>query len=222
MTDHSYLAADIYLTRVNDRAIILDLARDRYLGLGKTLADAALYLSGRDGANIGGEALASARSKLLAQGILSSSPQPESTFAAAPVPRSAMWPGVSCTWKAGSAAALLALSETGIALRTIPIRRIVERLRRTKLRCLEEATPVEPTLVVDSFFSARPWFPILPICRLDAIALALVLWRSRQNALLIFGVKLDPFAAHCWVQLGDVVVNEAEDSVRRYTPIMTI
>ena len=39
---------------------------------------------------------------------------------------------------------------------------------------------------------------------------------------LVFGVRINPFAAHCWVQLGgDVVVGEYEQ-VRLYTPILVL
>jgi hypothetical protein len=39
---------------------------------------------------------------------------------------------------------------------------------------------------------------------------------------LVFGVRLQPFAAHCWVRHGQVLVNESLDQVRNFTPILTL
>ena len=36
----------------------------------------------------------------------------------------------------------------------------------------------------------------------------------------VFAVKGAPFAAHCWIQLGDIVLNDSVENVRAYTPIM--
>jgi hypothetical protein len=37
----------------------------------------------------------------------------------------------------------------------------------------------------------------------------------------VFGVQARPFAAHCWVQKGEVVFNDTVEHVSGYTPIMT-
>lgn len=34
--------------------------------------------------------------------------------------------------------------------------------------------------------------------------------------MLVFGVKLDPFSAHCWVQIGDLLLNDRADQVARF------
>lgn len=43
-----------------------------------------------------------------------------------------------------------------------------------------------------------------------------------DGATLVFGVKLDPFAAHCWVERGDVLLNDRPERVERFAPIRTI
>jgi hypothetical protein len=49
------------------------------------------------------------------------------------------------------------------------------------------------------------------------------LCRSRgQDVALIFGVRLNPFAAHSWVQAGDAVVVGDLEQVRLYTPILVV
>jgi hypothetical protein len=39
---------------------------------------------------------------------------------------------------------------------------------------------------------------------------------------IAFGVKVRPFAAHAWVQMGSTVLNDSVEHVRCYTPIMAI
>lgn len=56
----------------------------------------------------------------------------------------------------------------------------------------------------------------------DSLALLHFLARYRQFPRWVYGVKLKPFRAHCWVQAGDVVVNDIVDNVRGYTPIMSV
>lgn len=38
----------------------------------------------------------------------------------------------------------------------------------------------------------------------------------------IFGVRLHPFSAHCWLQLRGIVIADRVDTVRAYTPILII
>lgn len=44
--------------------------------------------------------------------------------------------------------------------------------------------------------------------------------RLRIDASFVIGVRLDPFSAHCWVQCGDLVLNDSVERVRHYTPIV--
>jgi hypothetical protein len=39
---------------------------------------------------------------------------------------------------------------------------------------------------------------------------------------VVIGVKLQPFGAHCWIQHGDLLINERIDGVRDFTPILVI
>jgi hypothetical protein len=76
--------------------------------------------------------------------------------------------------------------------------------------------------LANSFRQARPWYPRNYLCLFDSLALMLFLLRSGIHVQWIFGVREDPFGAHCWIQCGSVVLNEYLDRSRLYTPIMVV
>lgn len=59
-------------------------------------------------------------------------------------------------------------------------------------------------------------------CLPRSIALALCLAREGVRAEVVLAVKLAPFAAHCWAQTGDAVLNDTPEEVARYTPILVV
>lgn len=72
------------------------------------------------------------------------------------------------------------------------------------------------------FAAARRFVPIPRNCLTDSIALLLWLARRGQGAALVFGVKLNPFAAHCWVQSDQLLLNDRVEHVERFTPVRAI
>lgn len=59
-------------------------------------------------------------------------------------------------------------------------------------------------------------------CLVRALALARHATAAGYGIDLVFGVKLRPFEAHCWVEHQGVVLDDHLDHVRRYTPILVI
>lgn len=59
-------------------------------------------------------------------------------------------------------------------------------------------------------------------CLLRSIALARDLALTDCRCELIFGVKLHPFEAHCWVEVDGDVVAEDPDDVAPFTPILVV
>lgn len=59
-------------------------------------------------------------------------------------------------------------------------------------------------------------------CLVRSLSIARLLGARGLACDLVFGVKLEPFAAHCWVQSGDVLLNDRPDNVRSFTPILVI
>lgn len=68
--------------------------------------------------------------------------------------------------------------------------------------------------------TALPWIPFEGECLQRAFQLRRLLRGAGVETDWVFGVRTWPFAAHCWLQLGDLVVGDRLERVRRYTPIM--
>lgn len=202
---------------VDGRVLMLDLRRDRYFQMDPDSASALRLW--RDGAQ--GERIASVL-PLIQRGLLvpcadrraptwptTALPARSLVEAAAPTRRrlSLLVPEVAAT-----------LALTRWRLRRLGLEAAVNKVRRDKPR----PGTWDPAAQVARFRSARRLVPLAPNCLTDSLALASFLSRRAVGWKLVFGVKLDPFAAHCWLQDDEVVLNDAEDSVTTFTPIMVI
>jgi hypothetical protein len=77
--------------------------------------------------------------------------------------------------------------------------------------------------LVATFAGLRPFFfAAKDACLFDALALSEFLAAYRIYPRWVFGVQARPFAAHCWLQLGGLVLNDTVDHVKRYAPIMVV
>jgi len=86
------------------------------------------------------------------------------------------------------------------------------------------STAVKGSLLQASrqFARARRYVPIEPTCLLDSLSLLHFLSRRELPANIVFGVAPEPFAAHCWVQADDMVLNETLSDANAHTPIRKV
>jgi len=68
---------------------------------------------------------------------------------------------------------------------------------------------------------ARPWIPFEGECLKRSFQLRCLLATRGIACDWVFGVRTWPFAAHCWLQIGDLVVGDRLERIRLYTPIMS-
>lgn len=78
------------------------------------------------------------------------------------------------------------------------------------------------TDLVSTFYLLRPFFNRDYLCLFDSLSLMNFLARFGFFPSWTFGVQSEPFAAHCWVQHGELLLNDSVDEVLPYTPIMAI
>lgn len=70
------------------------------------------------------------------------------------------------------------------------------------------------------FRTLWPWSPVQGACLFQALVLRLFLRRGGVGCAWVFGVRTWPFSAHCWLQSGDLVLNDLAERVGAYRPIM--
>ena len=112
---------------------------------------------------------------------------------------------------------------TWFRLRRHPIETILEDVFARRARVYE--TPMvgeQLSALARQFQSARRFVPIKGNCLLDSLSLLRLLGPGKDGAMLVFGVKLRPFAAHCWVQADDLVLNDRLDNVAAFSPVRVI
>ena len=121
--------------------------------------------------------------------------------------------------------ALLAMLRASLALRQTPLWRIADRIRAGKEHPkpdLSDPPPWEVDSITTTFLQIRPWYPRDYLCLYDSLALMLLLGSYRIHADWLFGVREDPFLAHCWVQHKSTVLNDRLDRIRPFIPILAI
>lgn len=74
--------------------------------------------------------------------------------------------------------------------------------------------------VLDRFQGWIPYGPVSGKCLLRSFLLLRLLRRQGHDAMWVFGVTTWPFAAHCWLQVEDLVLDDELDRIAAYTPIM--
>jgi Transglutaminase-like superfamily len=72
------------------------------------------------------------------------------------------------------------------------------------------------------FARCLPLVPAQGECLFRSFMLLAFLRSKGFDATWVFGVRTWPFQAHCWLQVGEVVVDDAVDRISPFTPILGI
>lgn len=205
---------------VNGRPLFLDLTADLYFRLsGETERAFTSYLEHQN-PDVG--------SYLLERGVLTVAPPgyvlepasfPRAEASALEHPHTAALPGPLVALEV-----LLIVFWTKFRLATcsidVVLRRLADSLARTN-----PCSPINEELLVrytHAFLSIRRLIPIPTCCLPDSVALACFLTRRKLPFHIVIGITDDPFSAHCWVQLGNMVLNDTVGNTRVYTVIRVI
>ncbi|HEY0340629.1 MAG TPA: lasso peptide biosynthesis B2 protein [Steroidobacteraceae bacterium] len=106
-----------------------------------------------------------------------------------------------------------------------PIKEVVQaaRLRKKRTQTTSGHDIAAIRALVTAFVHLRPLFyTARDACLLDSLTLMHFLARYGVPATWVFGVKTDPFYAHCWVQHGDFVFNDSPDFIKGFSPILVV
>jgi hypothetical protein len=198
-------------------AIFLDCKADRYFALSPGENDALLAL-------LAGDPISDRATRALASAIGFAADRETllSLMVPAPLPslRRLLPQSGAMGWRI-RLAAIASLVATTWSLRVRGLRATLEQLVS-----LPAGAPRRPTIAMGLVVGAHDWMSkhltAHDACLVRSLALARHLRSRGCEAQLVIGVKADPFAAHCWVQSGDWLLNEELDAVAAFAPILLI
>lgn len=231
------LADHVRACHVDGQVILLDLLRNKYIGVGGSLL-AALSCRVADWPAIGGpnrDAAADLEvdrwiSSMHEQGMLATTAtatqdrlelaEPDqSIFACEPPART----GVQ--WRR-TANIFRAAVIVGHWLRRHPLLTIARHIRglRPAIKLdLPDACQGNLQDAVSWYLSTRPFLMTShDECLRDSLTLLRFLATEHLYPRWVIGVRTRPFSAHSWVQQGGLVLNDVHENVRRYTPILIL
>jgi hypothetical protein len=111
-----------------------------------------------------------------------------------------------------------------LLLRTRPFAEVLGAAKRQGAGT--EASPDEPKQSLDAIVAAADPVSCLlrahDRCLVRALAVHSLCKRRGIRSRLVIGVVANPFAAHCWVQLGKAVLVGGYEQARLYTPILVL
>jgi hypothetical protein len=202
----------------NDRVVLLDVAADRYFLLAPDLVSAFLEFAG-DGPDAIPE-----RERLRLEGLGLLVQESEETLgptASAPAATHDLLGSRSTrTGAMDLCAVVYAQWKAAWRLRALGLQRLLGSMRE-RGPARSAADPQHRAIILAEAFERSS----LVLKKADrCLPRALAAWslcrRDGLDAVLVFGVRLEPFSAHSWVQLGDAVIVGDFEQVRLNTPIL--
>lgn len=229
-----YLPQHVFFCTVDVHCIFLDVERDLYVAVPKIRIDSLLpWLSARpDTRNASAlhdmpSILALVAHDLASQGLLTLDELTGKSFESVnlPVPRAASIPRQSVICNARRFSTFYRACEA--ANRRLTDERTSDTVNLIRQRKTQRSTDAQargaPLMsLVSTFHALRLLYPRPYLCLFDSLALLEFLAAYRIFPTWIFGVQGEPFNAHCWVQHGDLLLNDSLHRVSRLTPIMAV
>ena len=208
----------------SDRAIFLDLPRNRYFCLSPRANDAFVSLVDGTAPPASADLIRNILpANLLAPPLAEGRPlrtQAPLALSDSLIEQSSGRPSMMTMSQA-----LLQLAVTAASLKILPLARIVAAIEREKQAARHLASAViSPALtdIVAAYERANLHVARHDRCLPRSIAMARHLLRAGIIPTLVLAVMVRPFQAHCWVQFEDHVLNDHLDNVRNFTPILIV
>lgn len=208
-------ASNIHVAVVEEDVVVLDLNTDGYLclpGLGLHLrSTAAGHWTSADPAVL---------DALVDLGLFEEGePSPPHPWAR-PVRSSRSQTAAVRGWRS-RLALILTYARYGARIKGRTVRRLIERSPNLPL----PSTPEDLAAVSRHARLFEHWAPFAPgqgECLYRAYLLRAYLATQGLGAAWVFGVRTWPFTAHCWLQCGDLVLDDDPDRISLYTPVLVI
>jgi hypothetical protein len=203
------------------RPIFLDLDADRYFCLGPAVESSFKRWAAGPARDEGDEEF----SLLRVRGLLVPGPRTPSATHAAILPQAARDLDADHPPRLRDVVqALTTELAAGVWLRSQPLTKILGR-RVTSIRrgaLTPEQADIRAAQIAVAFGRSALILGSADRCLARALAAKSLCRRRGLSAALIFGVRINPFGAHSWVQLGDAVLVGEFEQARLFTPILSV
>lgn len=227
--DDFFLPPHVHFCFRGDAAVFLDVKQDDYTLMAAPLSAALRALAANEGRTANcdsGEAL----KDLLDGGLLTRDRSAGRTVAPTRIAPAGKLLLATETMPTARMSArhvwrfLAASIRADAELRWCRLERTITRVQRRKARQLSmQHFDLERARdLVAIFGRLRSFFPRNYLCLYDSLALVEFLARHGIFPNWVFGVKLEPWGAHCWVQEAQLLFNEEVEVAAGYTPVMAI
>lgn len=118
-------------------------------------------------------------------------------------------------------AAGLACVSAGLDLARLDFSGLISRAQAGRTD-RQRAPDPEVIAAARTFQRARVWSPVGGACFSRSYLMLTFLRRLGLDADWVIGVRTWPFMAHCWLQSGDVALDEDVERITAYTPILVV
>jgi len=114
------------------------------------------------------------------------------------------------------------IAATKLAVATAPFERVLGAVSGENVRAvaMNAAHPLND--IIARFETIERVVIGRDACLLRSLSLHRLLARAGHPTTLVFGVKLHPFEAHCWLQQGDLVLNDTLEQTGLFTAIRSV
>jgi hypothetical protein len=205
-----FLKADVHAAAIGPAAVLLDLDADSYLCLAQGGAALRRLPCGATAIMDGPEAAALAEAGLVTT-VPPSGLRPVPDKPTRTVIHDLATAGVADLWPALSAALEQRSIRTGAGIKAyLPGPGMPGGGRDTGA----------VARAAGAFWQLAPWLPVEGECLVRSSMLMRFLRRRGLSADWVFGVRLYPFMAHCWVQIDDLCLNDDVERLAAYTPLV--
>jgi hypothetical protein len=230
------LADHVRACRIDAQVVLLDLRRDKYLGVGgPQLSTLSQFIVDWPGAPAAGEPAASAASRdawlqtLIGQQMLADAGSPQPPRPQLPQPREALGfephpPSETPRWRDLPS---LAWAASGAAFWMR--RRCLEEIAGRVTRLRADPHAAQGALAADLKPAMASYMRLTPFlftrhdrCLHDSLTLVRYLAMKGMFPTWVIGIRTRPFAAHSWLQSGNLVLNDVPEHVRTFTPILVV
>lgn len=213
------IAAGVGVALIGDKAVVLDVRHDRYTMWNGSCASALLDLQrGKPSPLSQDDCHTLERHGLLTKGEQGTGPWLTATDIRTPTSSAVEGPEAGRLRPLHLLASVWNCIRARMDLRSAPLHQVLIDLPAAS----RGRTTRDLVTHARAFDRARRWSPVRPRCLPDALAYARMARREGFAVDLVFGVKLHPFEAHCWVQSGSLVLTDPLDKVRRFEVVLAL